>query len=270
MVSVAGRVIIGGYLVIIRFLGTHNSESRTTNLVSFLIDDVLAVDAGSLISELSFSEQEKIKAILLSHGHYDHIRAIPALAFNNSQHITKVFALRETLEILSSHLLDGVIYPRFAERTSFLGKPALELIPLEPFKPKNIEGYRVLAVPVPHTVDAVGFEITSGDGKSLFYTGDTGPGLAPLWDYVSPQLLITDVTYPNKYANVAGDAGHLCPAMLKSELAGFQQVKRYLPRVVAVHLSPQFEKEIGEELDAVAQELAVSIGIASEGETLTL
>jgi len=46
----------------IRFLGTHNAESKNTRLVSFLIDDVLAVDAGSLVSELTFAEQKQIKA----------------------------------------------------------------------------------------------------------------------------------------------------------------------------------------------------------------
>ena len=75
----------------IRFLGTHNAESKDTKLISFVIDDVLAVDAGSLASELTFSEQEKIKAILLSHGHYDHIRGVPSFAFNNPDHTTRVF-----------------------------------------------------------------------------------------------------------------------------------------------------------------------------------
>jgi len=64
----------------IRFLGTHNSESKNTRLVSFIINDVLTVDAGSLVSELTFTEQKQIKTILLSHGHYDHIRAVPAFA----------------------------------------------------------------------------------------------------------------------------------------------------------------------------------------------
>jgi ribonuclease BN (tRNA processing enzyme) len=68
----------------IKFLGMHNAESKYTRLSSLLIDDILAVDTGSLTSELSFSEQEKIKAIIISHGHYDHIRDIPTFAFNNA------------------------------------------------------------------------------------------------------------------------------------------------------------------------------------------
>ncbi len=252
--------------MIVRFLGTHNAESRNTRLVSFLIDDILAVDAGSLASELSFPEQEKIKAILLSHGHYDHIRGIPTFAFNNSHHATKVFGTQQTLDILCSHLIDGVIYPKFTDSTSFLGRRALELHTLEPLKSEDVEGYRVLAIPVNHGIDTVGFEITSEDGKKVFYTGDTGPGLLPLWEHVSPHLLIADVTFPNRFENVAKDAKHLCPEMLKVELIEFRRVKGYLPQVVLVHLSPQFEEEIRGEAQEMATGLGLSIGIACEGE----
>ena len=256
--------------MIIRFLGTHNAESKNTRLVSFLIDDVLAVDAGSLVSELTFPEQRKIKAILLSHGHYDHIRAVPAFAFNNSDRTTKVIATPKTLEILSSHLIDGVVYPEFTSDASFLQKATIKLILLEPFKPQNIEGYEVIAVPVPHPLDSVGFEITSSDGKTLFYTGDTGPGLSSIWGNISPQLIIADVTWPNSLSTAAGDAGHLCPKTLEKELAEFRRLKGYFPRVVIIHLSPQHEPEIEREVREVVKSLGTSIDIAHEGEELIL
>jgi len=256
--------------MIIRFLGTHNAESKNTRLVSFLIDDILAVDAGSLVSELTFPEQRKIKAILLSHGHYDHIRAVPAFAFNNSDRTTKVIATPKTLEILSSHLIDGVVYPEFTSDASFLQKATIKLVPLEPFKPQNIEGYEVIAVPVPHPLDSVGFEITSSDGKTLFYTGDTGPGLSSIWGNISPQLIIVDVTWPNSLSTAARDAGHLCPKMLERELAEFRRLKGYFPRVVIIHLSPQHEPEIEREVREVAKLLGTSIDIAHEGEELIL
>jgi len=255
--------------MIIRYLGTHNAESKNTRLVSFLIDNVLAVDAGSLVSELTFSEQKKIKAILLSHGHYDHIRAVPAFAFNNSDRTTKVIATQKTLEILSSHLIDGVVYPEFTSDASFLRKAALKLVPLEPFKPRNIEGYKVRAVPVQHNLDGVGFEITAGD-KTLFYTGDTGPGLSSIWGNISPQLLITDLTWPNSLATAAKDAGHLCPEMLEEELIEFHRVNNYLPKVTVIHLSPQHESDIEGEVREIGESLGISINIAHEGEELVL
>jgi len=256
--------------MIIRFLGTHNAESKNTRLVSFLIDNVLAVDAGSLVSELTFPEQRKIKAILLSHGHYDHIRAVPAFAFDNSDRTTKVIATPQTLDLLSSHLIDGVVYPEFTSEASFLQKATIKLVPLEPFKRQNIEGYEVMAVPVRHPLDGVGFEITSGDGKTVFYTGDTGPGLSSIWNTISPQLIVADLTWPNSLANAAKDAGHLCPEMLKEELIELRRIKGYLPKVVVIHMSPQHEPEIEREVTEVAKLLGTSIDIAHEGEELIL
>jgi ribonuclease BN (tRNA processing enzyme) len=256
--------------MIIRFLGTHNAESKNTRLVSFLVDDVLAVDAGSLVSELTFPEQKKIKAILLSHGHYDHIRSVPAFAFNNSDRTTKVVSTPKTLEILSSHLIDGVVYPEFTSEASFLRKATLRLVPLEPFERQEMEGYNVMAVTVPHNLDGVGFDITSGDGKALFYTGDTGPGLSSIWGTISPQLLITDLTWPNSLADAARDAGHLCPETLREELVEFRRMKGYLPKVAATHVSPQHEHQIEREVREVAKSLGASIDIAREGEKLVL
>jgi len=252
----------------VRFLGTHHEESKNTRLVSFLIDDVLAMDAGSLASELSFLEQKKIQAILLSHGHYDHIRGVPSFIFSNLSRTTRVFATSQTLKILSSHLFDGVIYPKFTEKTPFLKKPPIKLVPLKPFISVQVHGYRVLALPVNHTTGSVGFEITSKDGKKVLYTGDTGPGLFSLWEHVSPQLLIVDVTFPNRLNALAKSAAHLCPRTLQKELVEFQQVNGYLPQVVLIHLSPEFEAEIKEDVKKISKKLRHPIDIACEGEIL--
>ena len=257
--------------MIVRFLGAHNAESKDSRLVSILIDDVLAVDAGSLASELSFSEQSTIKAILLTHGHYDHIRGVPTFAFNNPDHTTRVFATSQTLKILSSHLVDGVIYPKFTKKIPFfLEKPSLKFVTIEPFKPVNIESYQVVALPVNHTINAVGFEITSKDGKRIFYTGDTGPGLSALWEHVSPNLIIVEVTFPNRLENRAINAAHLCPKLLKKELMDFHRVKGKYPQVVLIHLSPKNEKEIKEEVKEVAKDLKLTINIACEAGELII
>ena len=227
--------------MIIKFLGTHNSETKNSKLVSFLIDDILAVDAGSLSSELSLDEQKAIKAIFLSHGHYDHVKGIAAIAFNiaqsGSKNNIKVFATSNTLEIVKTHFFDGLIYPDFTKANSYLGRLVLDLQPMELYKPRNMADYHVIAIPVRHTIDSVGYGITS-EGKTIFYTGDTGPGLSNVWEHVSPQLIIADTTYPDRLQSLAKDAGHLCPKMLKEELLEFRKRKGYLPKVVLIHMSP--------------------------------
>ncbi len=254
----------------IRILGAHHAESKDTKLVSFLIDDIIAVDAGSLSTELSFSEQEKIKSILLSHGHYDHIRGVPSFIFNNLKRVIQVYGTHQTLEILSSHLLDGIIYPNFTKKTPFLEKPPINLMPLKPYHSTDVEGYHILPLPTNHIDGSIGFEITSKDGGKVFFTGDTGPGLSDIWEHISPQLIIIDVTFPNRFEDTAKNAGHLCPKMLKKELKEFQKIKSYLPKVLLIHLNPKLEKEIKKETQVVAKELNISIGIAYEGEKITI
>ena len=255
----------------VRFLGAHNAESKNTRFPSILIDKVLAVDAGNIASELSFTEQAKIKAILLSHGHYDHIRGVPAFAFNNINHTTLVYGSSPTLRMLSSHLVDGVIYPEFTKKIPFfLEKPSLEFVTLEPFNEVEVAGYQVKALPVNHTIYAVGFEITAKDGKSLFYTGDTGSGLSALWGHISPDLLIVEVTFSNRFESRAINSKHLCPKMLHKELREFRRVKGFLPKIILVHLSPDCEKEIKKEVSDISIELEHPIELAYEGLTLSV
>jgi ribonuclease BN (tRNA processing enzyme) len=257
--------------VILRFLGTHNAESKDTRLASFIIDDELAVDAGNLASELTFKEQEKIKAILLTHGHYDHIRGIPAFAFNNTDHTTKVYATSQTFKILSSHLVDGVIYPKFTKRIPFfLEKPCLEYIEIEPFETIKILNYEVLPLPVNHTIISVGYEITSKDGKKVFYTGDTGPGLSALWRHISSDLIIIDLTFPNRLENRAINSKHLCPRLLKRELKELHRIMGYFPKIIVTHLSPKDEEEIKKEIKDVSKELDLQIEIAYEGDKIKI
>ena len=254
----------------IKVLGAHNAESKYTRLTSLLIDDILAVDAGNLTSDLSFSEQGKIKAILLSHGHYDHIRDIPAYAFSNACRTTKILGTKPTLELLSSHLVDGKIYPNFTQKTPVCEKQALELVELKPFNQITVEGYTVKAFPVKHTAGSVGFEIISKDGTSLFYSGDTGPGLSSIWEQISPQALIIETTFHNEMEKTAKNSNHLIPKTLEKELKDFNRIKGYFPKILLIHLTPMFEKEIKKEVNEIEQNLGISIGVVSEGDEIIL
>lgn len=251
-------------------MGAHNCESQNSKLVSLLIDDVLAVDAGALTSSLSFEGQQKIKAILLTHYHYDHIRDIPTIAMNLylRQATIDVYSIPPVYDALVTHLLNGELYSDFLRQPA--PNPTVRFTVIEPDKPLRIEGYTVLAVPVKHNVPTVGYQVASADGKTMFYTGDTGPGLAGCWQRVSPQLLITEVTAPDKYKQWAASSGHLAPSLLKQELTSFRELNGYLPQVVVVHMSPYLEKEIEAEIAAVSKAFGGSITLAHEGMELNL
>lgn len=254
----------------IRVLGAHNIESENTGCASFLIDEVLAVDAGALTSGLSFAEQRQLQAVLLTHYHYDHIRDIPALGMNFYV-FEKTIALYSTppvLEVLKAHLLNDVLYPDFIQKPP--KKPAISLTTVEPGKEVDIAGYKVLPVTVTHAVPTVGYGITSSDGKQVFITSDTGPGLADVWKQVSPNLLIIELTMLNKYDEFAHRAGHLTPTLLRQELESFREVKGYLPRVVVMHVNPLDEKGIKAEITSVEKALDIKIRFAREGMKITI
>jgi ribonuclease BN (tRNA processing enzyme) len=229
------------------------------------VDGVLALDAGALTSSLTFPEQEKVSSILLTHCHYDHVRDVAAIALNNTyfRKAVKVYAQASTLEALLKNILNNVIYPDFTERPS--ERPSLKFYPLELYKVTDVDGYAVMALPEKHAVPAVGYQITSKDGRSFFYSGDTGPGLSSCWEHISPQLLIIDLTMPNGLEEHAIPAGHLTPRLLGEELKQFQNIKGYLPPVVVIHLATLFENQIREETEQLAKELGTKITLGHEG-----
>ena len=122
-----------------------------------------------------------------------------------------------------------------------------------------------MALPEKHAVPAVGYQITSKEGRSFFYSGDTGPGLCSCWAHISPQLLIIDVTMPNGLEEHAILAGHLTPRLLGEELDQFKKVKGYLPPVVVIHLASLFENQIREETAQLSKELGTKITLGHEG-----
>jgi len=254
----------------IQILGAHNCESENAKFVSLLIDDILAIDAGGLTSSLSFPAQQKLKALLLTHQHYDHIRDVPTIAmslFLQGASIN-IYSIQPVYDALATHLLNGKLYPKFLEQPQ--KNPTINFIIIEPYRIEQIEGYSILAVEVNHPVPTVGYQVTSPEGKAVFYTGDAGPGLASCWEKVSPQLLITEVTAPDSYEEFGRESGHLTPGLLKQELASFKAIKGYLPRVATVHMNPYLEKEIEAEIAVVAKDLNASITLAHEGMQISL
>ncbi len=246
----------------LRVLGAHNRETTTTKCTSLLIDDVLSIDAGSLTSCLTISAQKKLEAILLTHAHFDHIRDIPAIALNlhRERTIIKVYSSLKVRSMIEAHLLNGEIYPRFQDIPR--ERPTLQFKTMRPYEPEVINGYEVIAIPVNHSVNAVGYQVSDSRGNAVFYTGDTGLFSIDCLRDLCPQILVTEVTFSDGYSSLAADTGHLTPSGLHHMLAGFRRLKGYIPRVIVVHMDPAMEKEINEEIEEVSSDLGASITVA--------
>ena len=254
----------------IKILGAHNTESRTTKHTCLLVDEVLALDGGCLTSSLSFRDQMKIRAVLLTHHHYDHVRDIPALAMNFflREKTVDIYTHQTACESLIKYLLNDDLYPEFHKRPQ--DNPTLKLHTLDLFQKAAVEGYTIQSMPVKHSIPAMGYQITSPDNRTIFYTGDTGPGFSGLAQYTTPHVLFIELTASNRWEEAAGRTGHLTPNLLKEELIRFREVKGFLPRVITVHMNPENEKEIETEIFSVSESLGADIRLAFEGMDVTI
>ncbi len=252
----------------IRFLGAHNCETASSRCAAILVDGTLALDCGGLTSGLTFEEQGRIKTVLLTHHHYDHIRDLPLLAMNLflQEKSADVYATSDVLRAVASHLMDGELYPDFTGRPE--SAPTIRFNEIKPDTEAKIGDYRVMPVAVNHAIPATGYYLKAAYGRSLFYTGDTGPGLEACWPKIAPQLLIIELTAPERFTGTV--PGHLTPTQLKQELVAFRRLKGYIPRVVTVHMNLLYEKEIAREASAISHEIGANIVLAKEGMRLRL
>jgi ribonuclease BN (tRNA processing enzyme) len=254
----------------ITILGAHSSESKTTKCISILVDKVLAIDAGALTSSLSLNEQKRIKSILITHAHFDHIKDIPLLSLNFFRMNTRIhiYTLDSVKSIIQNHLLNGKVYPHLQDIPK--KKPTVIFHRIVPFQERILGKYRISAIPVNHSTETVGYQIRNSEGKVLFYAADSGSGLSSCWQHVSCQLLIIETSFPNDREEYARDTGHLTPNQLLTELLALKESHRKLPQILIVHNDPLFENEIKRELGNVAKDLKTHISVASEGLQLNL
>jgi ribonuclease BN (tRNA processing enzyme) len=229
-----------------------SGPSHRQYLTSYLIDETLAVDAGSLGFFGTPEEQARVKHILLSHSHQDHIASLPIFLDNT-------FARdRECVTVHASEaVLDCIRKDMFNNRVWFnclAGSPSeppfLRLATLEAEKPVMLAGLRITPVEVHHTVPTFGF-ILEDDHSAIAISSDTGP-TSRLWKITreTPNLkaVFLEATFPNRLAWLADVSLHLTPEMFAEELA---KLARNVP-VVAVHLKARYHEEIVEEMQKLA------------------
>jgi cAMP phosphodiesterase len=254
----------------IQILGAHSNESKKTKCISFLVDDTIAVDAGAISSTLTIRKQKKLNAILLTHSHFDHIKDVPLFALNcfRMNKRIHIYALPSVISTIKKHFLNGQVYPELFALP--VEKPTVNFHRIFPSQVCRIEKYEITAITVKHHGKTVGYQIRDNDGKSFFYTSDTGPGLKNCWNKISCQLLFIETSFPNRYEEYARETGHLTPKLLLTELKALQKIRGELPQIVVVHNDPLMENQIKKELADVATALGISITVASEGMKLRI
>lgn len=234
----------------LRVLGSAGAEFPDFRPPAFLIDDHLLLDAGTIAAALTEEEQVRLRHLFITHSHLDHIRGIPALADNiiirNYQHTVTVYSIKDVVSAMQDHLFNNIIWPDFTVIPT-PDNPVISFVTIETDREYAVSDYSVRAIPVSHTVPAVGYRVCQGD-TTLLYTGDTGP-TEEIWHYANGvDALIVEVSFPNSMESLALLTKHLTCSLLKAEL---EKITILPKRILVTHPKPQFVDIIRTEIESL-------------------
>jgi 3',5'-cyclic-nucleotide phosphodiesterase len=234
----------------LRVIGCHGGETPRHRTSAFVVDERLAIDAGSLTSGMDLKAQFRLQACIISHAHLDHIRDLATIADNRCQADCEplvVAASKETLAVLKKHFFNNLIWPDFSVIPN-KAKPTIQYVELKPEKRVEIAGYGVRSVMVNHTIESAGF-IVEGKDATIAYSGDTGP-TDRFWELLNQEknlkALLMEVSFPNREQKLATVSGHHTPRTLIKDLKKFAKPQD-LPTLL-YHIKPVFQGEVEQEI----------------------
>jgi ribonuclease BN (tRNA processing enzyme) len=220
-------------------------------LTSYVIDDVIAIDAGGLGLVGELKDQFQIRDIFLTHSHMDHIASLPIFletVFQSSDRCVTLHAGATTLESLRQDVFNDRVWPDFIAMSE-KGLPFVRVEELKPGNPVEVAGLRLMPIAVDHVVPTFGFLVEAA-GVTVAIPSDTGP-TESFWRAASEaanlKAVFLEASFPNSMANLAVVSKHLTPSMFDGEI-------RKLARpvtLIAVHIKARFYDEVVAELQAL-------------------
>lgn len=206
----------------IRTLGPYGGSAPGYRMTTFLIDGETALDAGSLTDALPLAAQRRVRRVVLTHAHLDHVASLPFLIENiyGRERPLEIIAPPAVLATLSRHIFNDSTWPDFSRLPS-RSKPTIVYRPVPAGRTIRAGGVSFTPLPVDHVVPAYGY-LVSKPGRSVLFSGDTKP-TRRLWVHAARlrdlKAIFLEVSFSDAQAAVAEASCHLTPQLLPGELA---------------------------------------------------
>jgi cAMP phosphodiesterase len=233
--------------------GEDGAATRRQHLACFVIDDLVAFDAGSLAMAASENQKRNLRDVVLSHAHLDHIAGLPLYIddlFASVKRPIQIHATKEVIDILERDIFNWSIYPRFSELRNEHGV-VLEYRPFDVEIPFRVKHLNVRAIEVNHRVPAVGFIISDGK-SSLALTNDTAE-IGRFWEIVNQEenlgTVLVECAFPDRLSELAAASFHLTPRHLAEEL---EKLHRNCD-VYVVNIKAMYFDEVAAELNSLSR-----------------
>jgi cAMP phosphodiesterase len=234
---------------------TFDAQGHATleqRLTCFLIDDCVAVDAGSIAIALNAEQRDSVRDIIVTHPHMDHIASLPIFIddlYPTLKEPLRIYATQEVIELLERDVFNWNVYPRFSDLKNDFG-PVMEYVPIPINEVFQVAHLKVVAVPVNHIVPTVGLVVTDGK-SSVAFSSDTFQ-TEEFWRVVNAtkqlDALLIEASFPDEMAKLAEVSRHFTPASLGKEL---KKLNHNGLDILAVHLKPTHRDTIIRQLNAL-------------------
>ncbi|MBX3304102.1 MAG: 3',5'-cyclic-nucleotide phosphodiesterase [Nitrospira sp.] len=228
----------------------------------------MLLDAGTIGTRLTLAEQQRIRFVLLSHLHFDHIKGLPLLVDNLAEGFVApvvVAATEPVIQGLIDHVFNDQVYPNFFKLPD-RARPVLRAHVLHPEKPVTLGHLEVIPVPVNHTVPTVGYIVKDREA-ALLYSGDTYQ-TEEIWSLgrMIPELkaVFLESSFPDELGKLAQKSKHLTPSLFLKE---FQKLERPDLPLYAYHMKPEFRNRIEEQISRLGIE---RVAFLQEDQIITL
>lgn len=241
---------LNNYIVKFRIVPS-TIDGRRQLLTSYLINDSLAIDAGALAIGLTPEEQLKIRSIVITHAHLDHIFSLPLMLTDMFEELSEpvnVFATPSDFDAIQKHLLTDRVWITL----EMMKNSRTDLIAYHPItsaKSFVAEGLKITPIPVSHSVLTHGLLIED-EQSALLFTSDTG-ATDKIWEFTKEceklRAVFIDLSFPTHLTELARVSYHHSPTTLLEELP---KIKSDVP-VYAIHLKAYYRDQVVTEITAL-------------------
>jgi len=235
----------------VELLPSSIPATETQFLVTFLVNDAVAVDAGALGLLADLERQRRVRHVFLTHEHLDHIATLPIFlenVYDPGPDCVELLGRADVLDFLHRDVFNGRVWPDFFELSTGADRFVIGT-PLESGVAVERGGLTVTPLPVSHCVDTLGLLVDDGR-VAVAFPSDTGP-TDEVWRRLAacPRLaaVFLECSWPESMAALAAETGHLCPSTFAAEIRKLDRDVRW----IVVHRKARYAAEIARDLAAL-------------------